>query len=739
MYHASLRYGTCLTVAFWSFAVASYAQNRPVTYATKADFALVKASFTDNPVLKKSFDQIKTLVDKELEKDIDVPVPKDPAGGYTHERHKANYMLLFNTGLVYQVTGDVRYAKLAKEIFLKYAQLNPTLKRHPEATSASPGKLFWQALNDANWLVYAGMGYDMVRNAFSPEEKKRIVEGAFWPETNYFTNEMKDWFNLIHNHAVWGCAGTGIVALATDDAELLEKSLKGADMDGKAGFFAQLQGLFSPDGYYAEGPYYTRYAMLPFYLLANALNNAKPEMKVFAYRDSILKKALDGALQQTNLDGSFFSYNDALKEKNYTTNEIVQALSIARKAYGSDASYLPVVKMQNQVAVNAGGVLLGKELQGKVPDFFPYRSLSFTDGPKGTEGGVSILRSGKNASLSTLVFKYSSHGLSHGHYDKLNIQFFDQGNEVLRDYGAVRFIGIEQKWGGRYLPETKSFAHQTIAHNTLVMDGKSHYGGIESTSAKYSPKPTFVTLANGPVKASSAIDSTAYPGTKMTRTVFLIELPGRNRPLVMDWMEADTDTSEHLFDLPFQYAGQFISSNLKLSPFTKSQQTLGIANGYQHYWKEAEGTCENPVARFTFLNGKTFYTLSTLNAKDEAFIMVRSGAGDPDFNLRREPAFILRKKAAKHVGFLSVLEPHGNFDAIAELSSDAYPTLTSLSMPANPNGPKVILAEIEGKPLIVLIGKGTANVGGKTWASPGAFAVFYGGKPLGNNLAEHNK
>jgi cysteine synthase len=36
-------------------------------------------------------------------------------------------------------------------------------------------------------------------------------------------------------------------------------ALYGAEKNGKAGLLAQLDGLFSPDGYYNEGPYYTRY------------------------------------------------------------------------------------------------------------------------------------------------------------------------------------------------------------------------------------------------------------------------------------------------------------------------------------------------------------------------------------------------------------------------------------------------------------------------------------------------
>src|ERR1700755_2357230 len=99
-------------------------------------------------------------------------------------------------------------------------------------------------------------------------------------------------------------------------------ALYGTEKNGKSGFIAQMDGLFSPDGYYTEGPYYVRYAILPFYLFANALQQAKPQLKIFEHRNQILRKALKSGLQQTNINGAFFALNDALKEKNYTSNEL---------------------------------------------------------------------------------------------------------------------------------------------------------------------------------------------------------------------------------------------------------------------------------------------------------------------------------------------------------------------------------------------------------------------------------
>jgi hypothetical protein len=110
----------------------------PITFFTKAEAAEIKRDITKYPLLTRSYNEIKNEVDAWIGKDVDVPFPKDPAGGYTHDQHKANYMLMFNSGILYNLTGDNKYASLVKQLFLKYAKLNPTLKNHPEATSSSP-------------------------------------------------------------------------------------------------------------------------------------------------------------------------------------------------------------------------------------------------------------------------------------------------------------------------------------------------------------------------------------------------------------------------------------------------------------------------------------------------------------------------------------------------------------------------------------------------------------------------
>ena len=656
-----------------------FSQSHPIAFFNSIEAKEVGASLQKYPLLTQSFITIKKEVDENIGKEVDVPFPKDPAGGYTHDKHKTNYMLMFNSGILFNLTGEMKYAELVKKLLLKYAALNPTLQKHPQATGNFPGRLFWQSLNDANWLVFAGLAYDLIRPVLSERETKLIEQGAFKPEVDYFTKDLKDWFNLLHNHAVWACAGVGIVGIASDNKDYLDMAMYGTEKNGKAGFIAQLDNLFSPDGYYTEGPYYVRYAILPYILFANAINNRNPGLKIFNHRDNILQKALLTCLQQTNLNGAFFPLNDNLKDKDYTSNELVTAISIAWKVYGPDQGLLTVAKKQNRVILNAGGAQIAAQFAStkNIPTYFPYKTIESADGVKGTEGGVSVLRLGKDKNLTSLVFKYASQGLGHGHFDRLTINLFDQGNEILQDYGSARFIGIEQKYGGRYLPENIGYAAQTIAHNTIVVDGESHFGGDTKLGEQFHPEKLFSDTSTSSALVIAAKEPNAYKGVNLQRHLYLMQT-AKKKKFLIDIFYATSD-AVHQYDLPFQYNGQVISTSFPYQSYTSKQEVLGNKNGYQFLWKEAEATLSNTTGQFTFLNNNTYYTLSTLVADSMQVFFTRSGAGDPNFNLRREPSYVLRANGNNKT-FVNVVEIHGNYDPINEFSVGAYATVQQIKL-----------------------------------------------------------
>jgi oligo-alginate lyase len=640
---------------------------------------MIKSGRKKYSLIEKSYAELKKLADKAITQPIEVPLPVDQAGGYTHEKHKQNYHTILAAGYIYSIEKKEIYAKFVKDILLEYAKLIPTLKNHPKAKGSSPGRLFHQALNDCNWIVYAVQGYGSICSQLSDSERNTIENGAFGPLCNFITKDLQSWFDLIHNHGVWACAAVGIVGYTINDEDLIDKALYGSLKEKKSGYFAQMSQLFSPDGYYVEGPYYARYALFPFMMLANVIDKYDLALNVLGYRNQLLKKAFNATFQQTYTNGEILPINDAMKDKNWESRELILTIGVYVDKYGLDKTLLPIVKAKGRVSLNMGGLALAKAMtETKEIPAFDWKSVHYSDGPDGKSGGLGILRKGEINDQFCAVFKYTSHGLSHGHYDRLNLLLYDQGNEILPDYGAARFLNVEPKFGGRYLPENDTYASQSIAHNTIIVDEKSHYEGKESNAEASSPKLIYVSLENPNQQIISAMDSTAYKGVKMSRTLVLLQDSTLKKPILIDLMNVESET-EHQYDLAYHYLGHLISTNYKYEASTNTMTTLGTKAGYQHLWKEPEAKSMSNNAQITFIDAKRFYSITTVTDSNTTLLMVRSGANDPNFNLRHEPAWIVRTKGKNNL-FASVIEPHGEYDGKLETASGASSQIKNISV-----------------------------------------------------------
>jgi hypothetical protein len=80
----------------------------------------------------------------------------------------------------------------------------------------------------------------------------------------------------------------------------------------------------------------------------------------------------------------------------------------------------------------------------------------------------------------------------------------------------------------------------------------------------------------------------------------------------------------------------------------------------------------------TWLSTDRFYTFTTLAQDGLDLIVAELGANDPKFNLRREQALILRASKAKNYSFVSVLEPHGEYNGPAELTTQSNGSIKGL-------------------------------------------------------------
>ena len=121
------------------------AQTHPCLTLTKKGLKEIKANLGKTPLYDTSFEVVKKAVDKAIAKGIDVPIPKELAGGYSHEVHRNNYTTMANAGLLFQITGDARYAKYLKEILHKYADLYPHWVCIPPKTLIQEANCFGNA------------------------------------------------------------------------------------------------------------------------------------------------------------------------------------------------------------------------------------------------------------------------------------------------------------------------------------------------------------------------------------------------------------------------------------------------------------------------------------------------------------------------------------------------------------------------------------------------------------------
>jgi hypothetical protein len=700
--NSPVRRAALLAAGLVAFASPVAAVAQSVSAPVLADPAALAAAGRDAaryPLFAAELARTRAMVDAAMKDGIVVPVPKDPGGGYTHEQHKRNYQAIYGAGLLYRVTGDKAYADYARRMLLAYARLYPTLGPHPAKANEYAGRLFWQVLNDAVWLVYSVQGYDAIRDTLSAQDRQTIDDNVFRPMVKFLSVDQRENFDLIHNHATWACAGVGMTGYVLRDRDMVDRALKGSDKTGKSGFLAQIDQLFSPEGYYTEGPYYQRYALQPFVVFAQAIQANDPGLGIFKYRDGVLLKAI-GTTIQTTYDGYFFPLNDAMPDKSLKTDELYQAVAIGY-AQTRDPGFLSIAAWQQRTVLTPEGMLVARDLAAGKARPFPFKSALFRDGPQGEQGGVAVMRSSAADDAAVLVAKNSAMGMGHGHFDKLAWIFYDNGNAIVTDYGAARFLNIESKDGGRYLAENESWAKQTVAHNTLVVNETSAFGAKWKVGQTLAPKQLFFS-GDGPTKVSTAEMSGAWPGVSFRRTLAMLQVDGFDQPLVVDLLRVSGDKPA-TYDLPLHYLGQIMEVGFPLASNTSERPVLGKVSGYQHIWVDATGTPTADNATLTWLNGNRFYTYRMLPPDRAQVILGESGANDPRFNLRREPMLIERVTGAKDATFVGVLEPHGVYDASAETTTGSKSRVAALKHVRGADGDVVTIVLNGGRTIILAV------------------------------------
>jgi len=213
----------------------------------------IRAQLGTIPIFDNTLKAVQKEIDAEIALGIETPIPLDYSGGYSHVRHKRNMFVLQKAGVLYQILDDEKYAKYVKDMLMQYEEMYKTLPLHPKTRSYARGKLFWQCLNDSNWLVYVSQAYDCIYNYLSKEERNKLETNLFKPFADHISIDNPQFYQRVHNHSTWGNAAVGMIGLVMNDQELIDRALYGINgvdinktakdddggflnKDGKAGF-----------------------------------------------------------------------------------------------------------------------------------------------------------------------------------------------------------------------------------------------------------------------------------------------------------------------------------------------------------------------------------------------------------------------------------------------------------------------------------------------------------------------
>ena len=657
----------------------------------------VKTQDAESDLLTKSINDSIAKTDAYLSMPIEIPGHGE-AGGYEHNRHKQNYIHLNLAGNLWLITEDKKYLTFITDMLMGYAKVYPELEQNVSKDTNPPGRLFHQTLNENMWLMYASIAYACVKSELSSDQRDYIETRLFREMVTLFTETYGHDFDIIHNHGVWAVAGVGVCGLAINDIEIANKAIYGLKGDGTTGgFLAQLRELFSPDGYYMEGPYYHRFAIRPILILAEAINRKLPDIDIYNFEGGVIQRTTEALMKTVFPDGTFPALNDSSKTIGIDDEGLIVAASLCYKHYGANDNLIAMAQIQDEVWIGESSIALSKAASNREKLPLNWGSMIITDGPDGDRGGVSILRQADaQDDVHMALMWYGQHGsdsefhsaLDHGHFDGLHISWFNRGQEVLKDYGYGRWVNVEPKFGGRYIPENKSYCKQTVAHNTVTVDGKTQNNADTKTAEKkWGTLNQFTTDADFGQVMSATVNG-YYDGVDMTRTAILLNRKAGS-PILVDLYNLTSD-AEHQYDLPVHFDGQLVRTNFEYQSHNELKP-LGDSAGYQHLWNIAESSprTEKGAMLFSWLMGNSYYSLVTAATENTKIHICRTGANDPDFNLRSEPALVIRDHGSDHL-FATVYEQHGTFVESLEISENARGTVQDVEIIHNCNQASIV-------------------------------------------------
>ncbi len=489
-------------------------------------------------------------------------------------------------GILYNVYDDERYASAGKEILMQFAELY--LKYPTTNTILGPAHVFFGTLSESFWGTDMAYGYDLLYNykGFSENDRAKLKNDFFYPLAK-ITQQFPE---SASNRQLWYNNVSAAVGFLYGDQELVDFALK-----GKYGFYWQLGSATPESGFWAEWSGYHFVALRGMIHLAEMARHNGLDLYNLEIAGRTMKKMFDVPFDLILPNYEF------PRSKDSGGGNILEYATYYEVGYAvyKDPKYLALLNLTN---VMRGKQIVGEtsalgeadapvtmfniaaELPKETMDIIPEASVNL-------EGnGFSVLRNGSGKDRRYLYLDYGIMGGEHGHPDRLQIGYYAGGRNWLLDPLNESYFN----------PNLQLWFRQSIAHNTPVVD--------QTTQTWTNGYGIFFGALPG-LQVSSGASTTAYPGSKITRTVLQV---GDYFLDLIDFVSPDTRT----IDWPLQSFGALSLSGLTLKPEPRDLfgHEPGIA-GYDQLKEIHSGVTENGWTG-VFTEGNQHFMVKSIGEKD---------------------------------------------------------------------------------------------------------------------------
>jgi hypothetical protein len=338
--------------------------------------------------------------------------------------HIGNFKRADLLGKAWELTGEIKYASAARDVFLEYVHWYPFLPVTGAASTSGMSRLDANSLMTCFWFKNAINAYARIQHtpALGDKDRKLIEKGFFVPEMKSMYAHNIEYSNMqVHHFETYTCA-----------AIMLEKywNLLGDALYGSHGFNAIVERTFTEDGLSHEGRVYHWFTLAPLMEFIRQMQSYG--LNVMSPR---FKRVFDGGIQNSPTGA-------------------VPDLSLARfyvDAYRRyrDPAYIPTLKRHNLWPIP------GDKNPPEIPD-----KLLETSSVQ-PNNGYLWLREKSAKGFRAMSINYIMQ-VDRGEHDRLHYELFDPErltSEVYRiTYGSKQAKAM----------------YDTISHNTVVMDKKNY-------------------------------------------------------------------------------------------------------------------------------------------------------------------------------------------------------------------------------------------------------------------------